>query len=155
MKKIAVFLTVAAALSFCCLAGCSAGKVEVMESYLYGTDYELPGGGGVGQGSRLSRAYSWLLSNYGSISRCYKLSSDGSFLSVDTNPSDLDSYLVSGSAAMVEGLNEYFGFPSYVWNDMLSTSAVDGRQSASYGGITVTWRYHPDRGLEATYRLSY
>ena len=160
MKRFAVFLMFASVLVACFTAGCSANKVSTINGYLNGDDYQTDsgsnwgGGSGVGQSSRLSAAYSWLLSNYGSITSCYKLSSDGSFLSVDTNPYNWSDYSMSRAISMVEDLNDYFGLPAYVWNDMLHTSAVDGRQTESYGGRTVTWVYHPDRGLEANYRIS-
>lgn len=38
---------------------------------------------------------------------------------------------------------------SSVVSQMDNTRALDGRQSASWGGYEITWSYHPDSGLEA------
>lgn len=88
------------------------------------------------------------------------LSDDGSYLEIDTNPSDSDGsgylasmYILEANKA-IENINKDLGVPEYVQNDMNKTSALDGKQSYSGDKITVTWRYHPDRGLEVTYVLN-
>ncbi|MGN0804614.1 MAG: zinc-ribbon domain-containing protein [Candidatus Coproplasma sp.] len=79
------------------------------------------------------------------------------YLSVDTNPYDYDSDL-SGSTTYasvaltaIRNLNSEFGLPSYVYQDMLETRALDGKQTYTGTKVTVSWRYHPDAGLEVRY----
>lgn len=38
--------------------------------------------------------------------------------------------------------------PDAVQATIMSTRALDGRQTADWNGITATWTYHPDEGLE-------
>ncbi len=38
--------------------------------------------------------------------------------------------------------------PSAVVSHMDQTTSMDGRQSESWGDLTVSWSYHPDRGLD-------
>ena len=37
---------------------------------------------------------------------------------------------------------------------LLHTSSADGVRSETVGKITVVWKYHPDKGLEATYKYT-
>ncbi len=48
-------------------------------------------------------------------------------------------------------LHEKCGIPVSVWSEMKRTSALDGRQSYSIKNLTISWKYHPDNGLEAIY----
>ena len=80
--------------------------------------------------------------------------SDGSYLSIDTNPYDLDDYTVSGSLQAIIDVNSALGLPDYVLNDMGSTTALMGRQTATFDDVTVSWSYHPDSGLEVTYKAN-
>lgn len=76
-----------------------------------------------------------------------------SYIKVDTNPYDIDgstTYVYKATAA-IKKLNRYFGVPDYVYDDMMNTRAIDGRQSYSGSRINIYWRYHPDSGLEVTY----
>lgn len=129
------FLSVFAVSGLLCLAGCA-------------------GGGLGGKADVLADAYDWVVAEYPSAASCFDLADDHSFVSVDTNPYDLDDYSVSGCFTAVEEFNDRLGLPDYVWEEMLHTSALDGRQSETANGITVSWKYHPDNGLEATYRKS-
>ena len=38
--------------------------------------------------------------------------------------------------------------PDFVIGKMDSTRALDGMQSAEWGGISATWTYHPDNGMD-------
>lgn len=38
--------------------------------------------------------------------------------------------------------------PEDIVDSMVQTSANDGDQTAEFGGYTVTWRYHPNTGLD-------
>lgn len=40
------------------------------------------------------------------------------------------------------------GVPTSVTTRMQNTRALDGQQTASWDGYTVTWSYHPDTGLD-------
>lgn len=79
-----------------------------------------------------------------------------SYIKIDTNPYDIDggstTYLTRATAA-IKSINSYFNVPSYVYDDMLSTRALDGRQTYENNKISIYWRYHPDSGLEVTYSL--
>jgi len=41
--------------------------------------------------------------------------------------------------------------PDYIQQQMMKTRALDGRQSASWSGITASWTYHPDHGLDVIF----
>lgn len=79
---------------------------------------------------------------------------DGSYLSIDTNPYDIDDYTESGSIQAIISVNTALGLPDYVLDDMSSTTAMMGRQTAAFDDVTVSWSYHPDRGLEVTYKAN-
>lgn len=82
--------------------------------------------------------------------------SDGSYLSIDTNPFDWDDDGLAFSEAntAIKKVNNALGLPDSLYSDMGETSALDGKQSETFSeqGITVTWKYHPDNGLEVTYK---
>lgn len=82
--------------------------------------------------------------------------SDGSYLTIDTNPFDEDdnglAYVDAYKA--IETINQELGCPESLFVDMGHTSSSDGKQIETYEdiGITITWKYHPDKGLEVTYK---
>lgn len=82
--------------------------------------------------------------------------SDGSFLSIDTNPYDIDDTGIAYIEAYlaIRNINTALGLPSSLINDMGNTTALMGRQSETFSnvGVTVTWTYHPDKGLQVTYK---
>lgn len=79
------------------------------------------------------------------------------YLSIDTNPYDYDSdspgstTYASKALSAIRTINSKLGLPSYIYNEMLETRALDGRQSYSGTKVNVSWRYHPDSGLEVRY----
>lgn len=82
--------------------------------------------------------------------------SDGSYLSIDTNPyNEEDEPLAYPEAynAIVD-INEALGLPDSLLENMGHTSSADGKQTETYDEVTVTWKYHPDKGLEVTYRAN-
>lgn len=81
--------------------------------------------------------------------------SDGSYLSIDTNPYDWDDDGLAYPEAYyaIENVNNALGLPSSLLNEMSETTGADGKQSETFGDITVTWKYHPDKGLEVTYKV--
>lgn len=86
------------------------------------------------------------------------LGSDYSYLSLDTNPYDKDDgdyrYIFTVNDA-IEKINKKMGLPDSLYNDMNQTSWSMGKQKEVFEnvGIEVTWTYHPDKGLEVTYKL--
>lgn len=86
-----------------------------------------------------------------------EVASDGSYLSIDTDPKDLggDAIVedILEACAAYERVNAALGLPESLEKKMSETNALDGRQSQTYDNITVSWKYHPDHGLEITYEL--
>ena len=83
--------------------------------------------------------------------------SDGDYLRIDTNPYDLDDNGVAYIEAYdaIEVVNEKLGLPDSLFTEMGETRGMDGVQQRTFSdqGLTVTWKYHPDTGLEVTYRV--
>lgn len=82
--------------------------------------------------------------------------SDGSYLSIDTNPYDRDDDGLAYPAAYtaIKNVNSALGLPDSLINEMGQTTGADGKQTETFDelGITVSWKYHPDKGLEVTYK---
>lgn len=95
----------------------------------------------------------WNETNY------YEVAVDGTWLSVDTNPSNFAStnFLSTSQQKValekIEIINELLGFPSTVLVNMQHSTAMDGVSSYENDNYTVIWTYHPDRGLEVFYEL--
>ena len=79
------------------------------------------------------------------------LASDGSYLSVDTNPSDTKYGASNDVLDKVKTINKELGLPDSVYQKMLETNSLDGRVSDTYNGVKVSWKYHPEKGLEVMY----
>ncbi len=79
------------------------------------------------------------------------VSSDNSFLTIDTNPSNIDDYYSYQAWYLVEQTNKALGLPESLNEKMLHTRALDGRLSENYENISVSWTYHTDKGLEVIY----
>ena len=82
-----------------------------------------------------------------------EVASDGSYLSIDTNPYDLDGYSDSEAVIAIENVNKALGLPESVLTRMGSTRALDGTQTYSNDKLEVSWTYHPDNGLQVIYSL--
>lgn len=86
------------------------------------------------------------------------LGNDHSYLSVDTNPYNYDDgdyrYIFEVNGA-IEDINKALGLPDSLYEDMNQTSWSMGKQEEVFEniGLKVTWTYHPDKGLEVTYKL--
>lgn len=85
-----------------------------------------------------------------------KIGVDESYLSIDTNPSNI-SYKAENypeALAAIAYANAQLNLPDYLFNDMLETRALDGVQSETFEdiGVKISWRYHPTNGLEVTYK---
>lgn len=91
-----------------------------------------------------------------------ELGSDESYLSIDTNPynydsdSDYSTYYFLDAYEAVENINEALELPDSLLNEMGETTSLMGKQTETYDdiGITVSWTYHPDNGLEVTYKIA-
>lgn len=81
------------------------------------------------------------------------LASDYSYITIDTNPFDIDDYSAQTAIDMIFDVNEALGLPESVINKMGSTRALDGVQTYEGDSIEVSWTYHPNDGLEITYSL--
>lgn len=71
----------------------------------------------------------------------------------DFDPDVRDLLLISHQQDALDAMkhaNEELGFPG-VYSLMMSTTALMGRQSEENKKYKVTWSYHPDDGLTATY----
>ena len=82
-----------------------------------------------------------------------EVASDGSYLSVDTNPSDEDDYIDYEAYLAITSINDALELPESVLNKMNQTRSMDGMQSYSTDELEITWTYHPNKGLEVNYSL--
>lgn len=82
--------------------------------------------------------------------------SDNSYLMLDTNPYDEDdngvSYIEAYYAA--EDINKALGLPDSLFAEFGEVTGADGKQTEDFPDqrVTVSWKYHPDKGLEITYK---
>lgn len=81
------------------------------------------------------------------------VASDGTFLSIDDNPLDIDDFYSEEADDAIQAINKELGFSDSLWNKMCTTTANDGRQTDSNDKVTVSWKYHPNRGLSVTYEV--
>ena len=79
------------------------------------------------------------------------ISSDGSYMTIDTNPNDDDDYIDLTAYYTIESINEELGFPASTYEKMGETRALDGRQYDETSEVEASWTYHPDKGLEIIY----
>lgn len=85
-----------------------------------------------------------------------KVANDGSYLAIDTNPSDrkADSniYILEADQA-IKDINKALGFDESLHERMGRTNALAGMQSETGNGVRVSWDYQPTNGLEVTYSI--
>lgn len=84
--------------------------------------------------------------------------SDGSYMKIDTNPNNEDRDSIFYNTAVerdslnaIKFVNEKLGFSDSLYQKMLSTTALMGRQTEENKKFIVSWSYHPDKGLEVMY----
>ena len=53
----------------------------------------------------------------------------------------------------VKCLLEALEAPSTVWAQMTNTTASMGQQQQDFDGINTSWNYHPDKGLNTTFKI--
>lgn len=85
-----------------------------------------------------------------SLSSGSNLGDEGKTLSIDTMGEE------DWSGASYEDLmcvldNQKLGVPDYITQAVLNTRAIDGRQSDEFDGISMSWSYHPDNGMDITF----
>ena len=91
-----------------------------------------------------------------------RLSSGKDYFTIDTLPDEFESMDDELRAVLLPGTqekaldairyaNNELGFPGSVYSQMMSTTALMGRQSEETNKYKVAWSYHPDTGLEVTY----
>lgn len=80
-----------------------------------------------------------------------QVAEDGSYLLIDTNPSDRNNYSSTkarnGLVAAVNALE----LPESLLQKMANTRAIDGMQTQTYDDLEVSWTYHPNKGLEVLF----
>lgn len=101
----------------------------------------------------LNTAYDTLYKEFGWNS-CYTLGSDKSYLQVDTNSYDIDDYYNATYLEILKSAITALKLPDYIYQRMLKTTAMQGRQEVTANGITVSWTYHPNKGLEAMFTIA-
>ncbi|MBR2454584.1 MAG: DUF2116 family Zn-ribbon domain-containing protein [Clostridia bacterium] len=106
---------------------------------------------GSGSSSDLTSVYNSIVDS--DLSIYASISSDGKSINVDTNPYNVEDYYRSQAYVLVKDINEALDLPDSVYTKMSETSALDGRISEEHGNIRVSWKYHPDNGLEIIYEV--
>lgn len=89
----------------------------------------------------------------GNVPYYFTIGSDNSFCTIDTNPYDLDDYSASIALGYIQAMNAKLGLPEYVYQEMITTSYSQGKQTETCGKISVVWYYHPDKGMNVTYKI--
>lgn len=84
------------------------------------------------------------------------LASDESYLMIDTNPYNLKDNTTNKYTGLmhVKEVNQSLGLPDWLYEEIVSTRAIDGRQKESFDNVTVSWTFHPDQGLEVMYQVN-
>ncbi|MBE6621724.1 MAG: zinc-ribbon domain-containing protein [Ruminococcaceae bacterium] len=111
----------------------------------------ISGGGGGSKGPDFEKLYDEYCTSIWA-----DVGSDGSYLSIDTNPYEKDDDGLAYPAAYtaIKEVNKALGLPESVISEMGETTSADGKQTETFEeqGVTVSWKYHPDKGLEVTYK---
>lgn len=84
------------------------------------------------------------------------VSSDGSSMTIDTNPLNIKNSFIFKYDAIdrIKLTNKALGLPEWLYEEMGNTRAVDGRQKEIFDHVTVTWTFAPSQGLEVMYRAN-
>ena len=133
------------------LAACSTADNSIQRPSTEDTDTQQPV---TDKYARLRQAYDKVKLQYSSATLCYEIGDDGSYIEVDTNPLDFDDFYNPTYTKVIEAFNEELGVPDYVYKLMITTTALQGRQTETVNGLIISWTYHPDNGLELIYRLA-
>ncbi len=82
-----------------------------------------------------------------------EISDDGMKMTIDTNPDDVPDAIETMAYSRIKEINKALGFTDNIYRGMGSTKAADGEKYATFQKYKVTWKYHPDRGLEVEYTI--
>jgi hypothetical protein len=86
--------------------------------------------------------------NLVSTSEGASISDNGHTMTVE-NKGKEDSYGLD--QAKMWCLVKAVGAPQAAVSHMEQTTSLDGRQTESWGNITVSWSFHPDRGMDSVF----
>ena len=86
----------------------------------------------------------------------------GDYFTLDTDPDDWENMDSSVKALLIgkqqtntleaiKYANEALGFNGSLYSKMMESTALMGRQTEENDKYRVSWKYHPDDGLEVTY----
>lgn len=90
------------------------------------------------------------------------IASDGSYMKIDTNPYDQEdddfgwteyTLYMEPANEMIEQVNKDLGFSAALYVKMQNVTWSQGLQVESNNKYTVTYSYHPDKGLEVMYEV--
>lgn len=81
------------------------------------------------------------------------ISTDGLSMKIDTNPDDKSDYIESRAYSEIKEINRKLGFSDSIYESMGTTRSVDGERYATFENYKVSWKYHPDTGLEVQYTM--
>lgn len=85
------------------------------------------------------------------------------YIKVDTNPDNINPKKMTrvqyttfepvqkDSLGAIKFINEKLGFSGALYEKMMGTTALMGRQTEENDKYRVSWKYHPDNGLEVMY----
>lgn len=76
---------------------------------------------------------------------------DDSYCEIDTNPLNVKDYSSSIILSYIEQMNKKLELPDYLFNDMIHTSYIQGKQEETFKKIKVKYFYHPNYGLNVSY----
>ncbi len=81
------------------------------------------------------------------------ITDNGMTMKIDTNPDDKPDEKESMAYSQIKDINKKLGFTENIYRNMGSTRAADGERYATFRNFKVTWKYHPDSGLEVVYTM--
>lgn len=83
--------------------------------------------------------------------------SDWSYIALDSYPSSASSKYTyfTDVYSCIEEIHDELDIPDYVLEEMVKTTAMQGKLTEVFSEITITWSYHPSNGLEVTYKVNH
>lgn len=63
----------------------------------------------------------------------------------------MSTFYILDATDGIKAVNAYFNLPTYLYDEIMNTRALDGKLTFSGDKVNVSWRYHPDQGIEVTY----
>ena len=81
------------------------------------------------------------------------LGEDEKYLFIDSNPFEIEDFNFDSVSDHIADINKLLCLPDVITQKMYSTSSMDGLQTKTYEDLTVSWKYHPEMGLEVLYEI--